>query len=918
MTSDYLCLLAIQTLNTTAQALRHLVTEGASEHIPPSVTRFSRSRTAELYSAAWPGLLAAYARLVTSNLANDLFSDCLDAMATFTLGCSMLGLETPRDAFLTTLARSAVPPPLVAAVQRYNDPPLTPRPASVVDNFAMTMLSSPAGSSAPPTLSYRNLRCLQALVMLVTTPEVSLGGYWYNVLETLQAASNVLTVRRLAAGRKVGASTQSATGTRTTEDTGRSTSDLADLAEEQIGQIFAMTPSTSDADFGLFLHALIQLSNDMMGLHEQNPVEDITSEASKTAKRQASRVSVSISSIGDIVTDGPPAALRRTSGLRIQLSQEEQSFSLDRLRAVSISNITRLTATLTVFDAICLHLLSACQTEGVQLGVKKQAADVLGDLIATMFQGLQEDCKDKSGIQTHGLGYLASLICDNLTTLGYPAEADVRSRGLATLATILETSGDTIVAGWDIILRILADVCPRVSSARAPLKVMGDPPAYVGSIAPQMTIAEVPSNGRISAGLVRLAFPTLTLISSDYWSSLDQEGLTKCIDTLEAYASQDLDVNISLSAIGCLWNVSDSVRQTNDSTWVGIMRRLADLALDARHEVRMSALQTFFRCVEAHGQLLHTKLWTDICECVSRTLVRLQAPHSAISGGSASDQQAAHVVRQETQSLALASTSSLVQQYYDSKIRHLGLADRFCEKVLTLCVDAFKGDEWLVVDAALKCATTICVAATTPGLRSAAVRAFNRMHASLSAAEVNRKLPYTQRSLALWLDFCAAIAPTLGTTDLSDASQATPLLHAIRDAVQYRLSPDFAPDTDKISQVQGKALALLAEFAAHSDDSAISVLGLLAQFLRLPFESAFDYHDPFFPKADSSRRIGGRVSYVGMWKTAAPYATRLAVEVHCKGHSSASAAPQVVAIIEVSSRVSTTQCSNWLDSLLYT
>ena len=63
-------------------------------------------------NAVWPALLAALSFLLIANLSDSLFGDVLKAPCT--AGC--LALSPPRDAFLPALAKAALPPRVVAAL----------------------------------------------------------------------------------------------------------------------------------------------------------------------------------------------------------------------------------------------------------------------------------------------------------------------------------------------------------------------------------------------------------------------------------------------------------------------------------------------------------------------------------------------------------------------------------------------------------------------------------------------------------------------------------------------------------------------------------------------------------------------------------------------------------------------------------
>lgn len=137
----------------------------------------------------WPALLAALSFLIATNLSDELFGDVLQAYQNLTNVAGMLGLTTPRDAFLTSLAKFSIPARVVASIDAVE--PATPKSA-LQEGFNALSGSSPP---QPPGLSERNMACLKILVASALFLAGSLGPAWYQVLETLQNADYVLSAR---------------------------------------------------------------------------------------------------------------------------------------------------------------------------------------------------------------------------------------------------------------------------------------------------------------------------------------------------------------------------------------------------------------------------------------------------------------------------------------------------------------------------------------------------------------------------------------------------------------------------------------------------------------------------------------------------------------------------------------------------
>jgi hypothetical protein len=133
----------------------------------------------------WPALLAALSFIIATNLSDELFVEVLGSFQAMTNVAGMLGLTTPRDAFLTSLAKFAIPTAVVSSVDYVESP--TPRSASFSENLGLTQ------QAPPPGLSERNLACLKILLSIAMTLAGSLGESWFGVLEAMQNAEYVLT-----------------------------------------------------------------------------------------------------------------------------------------------------------------------------------------------------------------------------------------------------------------------------------------------------------------------------------------------------------------------------------------------------------------------------------------------------------------------------------------------------------------------------------------------------------------------------------------------------------------------------------------------------------------------------------------------------------------------------------------------------
>jgi hypothetical protein len=102
------------------------------------------------------------------------------------------------------------------------------------------------------------------------------------------------------------------------------------------------------------------------------------------------------------------------------------------------------------------------------------------------------------------------------------------------------------------------------------------------------------------------------------------------------YGTQRAEINISLTAINLLWNLSDYIakesvlsgrnngnqQHNNDnvdpsinsslySLWFPLFSEMKRLSADERYEVRNCAIQTLFKTITTHGLILGKEAWED-------------------------------------------------------------------------------------------------------------------------------------------------------------------------------------------------------------------------------------------------------------------------------------------------------------------
>jgi len=199
---------------------------------------------------------------------------------------------------------------------------------------------------------------------------------------------------------------------------------------------------------------------------------------------------------------------------------------------------------------------------------------------------------------------LQTLLLSPLNELSTTTFPDVRQKQVDCVLHLLHSSGDTLSYGWPLFLNM------------------------IGAI-----------NNSQGENLIRSAFQCLQLVVTDYLPILPCNCLPLAVETTCKFGSQTQELNVSLTAIGLMWNISDYFYQNRemlrsslnlekkkvfpdfpglpnmaafDKLWMCLYTKLGELCIDERPAVRKSAGQTLFSTVAAHGELLHSSTWQAV------------------------------------------------------------------------------------------------------------------------------------------------------------------------------------------------------------------------------------------------------------------------------------------------------------------
>ncbi|KAF9434872.1 hypothetical protein BGZ76_007272, partial [Entomortierella beljakovae] len=574
--------------------------------------------------SAWPGLLAAFSYFLGSNLDEELFHNIMRAYQNFTSVCGVLQLIIPRDAFLTSLCKNCLPV-LPALDQRGG----APAGNSTTQDITVSMITE------------KNMYCLRILLNVAQYLGGTLYDSWYLVLETMQQAEHLLKTKlqRGSSGqKKTGAGGQAGSKTQPSSQGSsyRPNNNTVDYAGIAAGS------SHQEADVLALLASFKQLF-------------DLSTHLELPSFRSFTRSLCKLGAAGSGLpfSDGKGSTTAPfLKGLRHINKSDDKSFAIEKLRHVCLLNVDRIASDdngTTVWSIAIGYLIETSNHPAPSTRIRMQACDAVSDIIiAAMAHAEQNSMAKQEETQMRVMNNLRELIQGHGNAL-----VEIQRMGLETLNKLLQTSGQSLSFGWGLIFEMIqgsigtGSIRPTVESSSEQTGGPEDgnqPNLPIGSSKP--------------TGLVRIAFPCLQLICTDFLSLLSAENLQRCIDTLAAFGYQTEDLNISLTAVGLLWNISDFIQQSLrdlgskspetvevlstepgvvddivlqfpdpelsqknlSGLWMLLLYKISTLCSDVRPEVRNGAIQTLLRTIQINAATLDMKSWR---QCVWRILLPL-------------------------------------------------------------------------------------------------------------------------------------------------------------------------------------------------------------------------------------------------------------------------------------------------------
>lgn len=493
---------------------------------------------AAIVESCWPAVLATCSTFLYSALDADYYHGLVRSFQKFTHVAGLLRLSTPRDAFLTTLGKAAVPPHVFTG--NATQPPTTPTPSTEHNSLfsnARGLLSVDSLVSSPsttgdrnrqasidhttPSLNTRNLLCLRALLNLGIALGPTLDDAWLIILETLQQADFVLFSSSRGAARSPVVS-----------------SPKPDSSNQPDGPALL-------ANFGVEIKAVETAASRLFESTVDFPNEsflDVVRALCSLFGRDESPAS------GDALANATPTqSIRKPSFHRrahsivaaVPTQHQEDYFALAKLGDVASINIDRLLAfdpAATGWNILTSELIVAASNSKTASLVRLRASEILVRIIleaATATMSLPDTTR--SVVQSRLLHTLRLALApleieDRESSISISTtDVDVHKIVLEGFKNLLEHCGETLISGWDTAFEIIGSVFLSAQKLDA------------------STVNSPQPSGTRSAKLIRSSFGSLQLICTDFLSSVPSSCFLILVDTLYKFCTQDDDLNICLT-----------------------------------------------------------------------------------------------------------------------------------------------------------------------------------------------------------------------------------------------------------------------------------------------------------------------------------------------------------------------------------
>ncbi|KAL8884205.1 MAG: hypothetical protein Q9215_007698 [Flavoplaca cf. flavocitrina] len=831
-------------MSTTAQSSNASNSSGKKIPVNPLQLKdheeFEQIRISALVvEHCWPALLATSSTFLNASLDSEYYHALIRSIQRFTQVAGVLDLETPRDAFLTTLAKHAMPSATIGSIKTPGTGSFPNQQINDVPDGDETKHGEKRDreSHFDLDMTSRNLLCLRALLNLGTALGPVLHHSWAIVFHCLHQVDVALIASQQ---RSI---TQAAVDRSDESDT----HEIDDLRAEKsaievaVARLFESTSNLSDEAFVQAFECLRSLVYRVSGIpmdhvSDRKFTDQVQLSANVTRPRHIRLASISSGGISEVSSSKEIIIiLERTT----QLAQ----FNTARFCQPSSGDSGWIVLSQLFIDHLCSSALLA--------EVRISAARNLDGMINRITSSVRDIISPTDTIRQclDALSSAVSYLWRSAETKGgLGCSLEIHSIALESLLSILERSGDTLQFSWEIVFSIINSAFQS-----------RDQPVADGG---QSHFEKAASASR-SSKLARSAFSSLHLICSDFLGALPNRCFSMLLDTLHCFSSQSEDFNTSLTSVALFRNVADFLQQGDEpesrllvdeevlrctlkddlvhlidaqaddiSTsvlWMCLVLHLAHLSTDSRVEIRNSALHTLFGIFDTCAGRLDAVAWAMCFRLVFAQLLSAMVHPKTQAGGDLRNWDDTSIVLVRSisvtfnQSLATMSEHQSLASVWDEMLARFALLlNRYS---LSLSRAIFSG-----------LADNLAEIERTPGTKTVSLDAAWALWVdNIPTSDALQKSTDNNGALTAYVRYIRQLHQMLPRG--LNANQAGALMEKLKICIIESTPVAYGSDVDEMTEMQSLVLETINLVPLSTEDVLTQLVKIISSFVSLPFQA---------------------------------------------------------------------------------
>ncbi|CCJ30388.1 unnamed protein product [Pneumocystis jirovecii] len=587
----------------------------------------------------WPAFLAAFSTFLSASMSIDLFHNLVRSYRYFTQASGYLGYNISRNAFLTNISKLSIPPIFIVPYNTLhsnfsaNNSPNSRRLSMETHTSSTPDIITPSrlthDSDNAIVLTLKNLICLRAILLLSIHLGNNLNASWSIILETLRKVE--LTILEMSKKNPV----KFPYSILNMKVLGN-----IDKKEENVN---TFTKNVLNVDIPS-IHALTNMAFENTKTFSEKSLLTILKticELSTFSETFENNSSSETKVFFDIKKNMSSGNFYNYQGTTIFNKSDELIFVFYKINLICKINIERLffgASEKNGWDVVISYLYSFIQSRKVDSLIRKQAAEVFIDIFKSIIAchyWKNHENNDKAlrkMLSTINFLSIKNIMKDTDIQLCYndrAIELEIIGMLFDVLNLFLNSLGHLISESWDIVFQIINSVFVDEQSTSISFKENHSDILFYKAREYKNLLKDLK--------ILKDSFISLQLICTDFLSELSADFFLILINTLRKFCLQKDDLNISLTAIGLFWNISDNLRSkksfensiqifnndnelsflttlkdnisVEDSLWIVLLFRLTEVTLDDRPEVRNGAIQTIFRNFDVHEENMGNNLW---------------------------------------------------------------------------------------------------------------------------------------------------------------------------------------------------------------------------------------------------------------------------------------------------------------------